>query len=236
MIKLIVSDVDGTITVDRTEFPLDCRALEAIREARERGVIIALSSGNSLPVIMGLSRYTGALGPVIAENGCIIYHQGNIVRLCKGRPPDWILEKMRELSLEGSWQNRYRDHDIAFPVPLDGSGEKYYKMARKIVEESGWDGRILYSGFAIHLQPPGGGKGKALVMLARMLGLRRSQVLAIGDSKNDIEMLVAAGSSAVPSNADEEAKAVASYVASKPSGEGFKEIIEALILGEMTHS
>ncbi|MCE4606833.1 MAG: phosphoglycolate phosphatase [Desulfurococcales archaeon] len=235
MIKLVVSDVDGTITVGRTEFPLDCGALEAVREAGRRGVIIALSSGNSLPVIMGLSRYTGAMGPVIAENGCIIYYKGNIVRLCKGRPPDWVLGKMRELGLEGSWQNRYRDHDIAFPVPLDESGERYYRMARKIVEESGWDGRVLYSGFAVHLQPPGGGKGKALVTLTRMLGLKRSQVLAIGDSKNDIEMLVAAGSSAVPSNADEEAKAVASYIASKPSGEGFKEIIGELVLGEVTH-
>jgi hydroxymethylpyrimidine pyrophosphatase-like HAD family hydrolase len=67
-----------------------------------------------------------------------------------------------------------------------------------------------------------------------MLGLKRSEVLAIGDSKNDIEMLVAAGSSAVPSNADEEAKMVASYVASKPSGEGFMEIIREIVLGEVT--
>jgi hydroxymethylpyrimidine pyrophosphatase-like HAD family hydrolase len=155
MIKLVVSDVDGTITVGRTEFLLDCRALQAIKEARDYGVIIALSSGNSLPVIMGLSRYTGAMGPVIAENGCIIYHNGNVVRLCKGRPPEWILERIRELGLRESWQNRYRDHDIAFPVPLDGSGEKYYKLALRVVEKSGWDGRILYSGFAIHLQPPG---------------------------------------------------------------------------------
>ncbi len=229
-IRLIVTDVDGTLTVSRDEFLLDCTALEAISRARDKGAVVALSSGNSLPVVMGLSRYTGARGPVIAENGCIIYVSGRVIHLCKGRPPEYVLDKLRELGLRDSWQNRYRDNDIAFPVPLNEEGPRLYRRAVKAVEETGWDGRILFSGFAIHLQPGGGGKGKALLELARILGVRRSEALAVGDSKNDIEMLIAAGYSAVPSNADEEAKAVASYVARNPSGKGFSEIVEKLVL------
>ena len=229
-IRLVVSDVDGTITETRTGFRVHIQALQAIRDAEESGVPIAFSSGNSLPVILGLARYLGATGPVIAENGCIVYWHNRIHRLCKGRPPEDLVEKIKAAGIPYSWQNRYRDHDIAFPVPPGENPTHYYRMIADIVERHRWNGRILNSGYAIHLQPPGGGKGKALRYAASLLGIPPSQVLAIGDSHNDIEMLQAAGSSAVPRDANPEALAIASYIASKPAGQGFAEIIRKLVL------
>ena len=53
------------------------------------------------------------------------------------------------------------------------------------------------------------GKGNALNLLAEEMGIKRSEVLAIGDSVNDVSMLEWAGHSAVPAHCDHHARAVA---------------------------
>jgi len=228
--RLVVTDVDGTLTESRAGFRIHLRAIEAVRAAEDSGVTVSLSSGNSLPVMIGLTRYLGAAGPVIAENGCLVYWRGAVHRLCRGRPPAELIEEIRAAGLEYSWQNRYRDHDIAFPVPPGRDPTACYRRVAEIVEKHGWEGKVLNSGYAIHIQPPGGGKGAALRLAARLLGVDTGMVLAVGDSQNDVEMLRAAGAAAVPRDADVEAAAVASYIASKPAGLGFAEIIEKLVL------
>ncbi len=72
-------------------------------------------------------------------------------------------------------------------------------------------------------------KGTALAWLARHLQLEPSQVLAIGDDLNDVEMLRWAGYAVVMSSAPAEALAVADEVA--PAGEdAVAEVIERLCL------
>lgn len=74
-------------------------------------------------------------------------------------------------------------------------------------------------------------KGSALAELARLLGIPRSEVLAIGDHHNDISMLdgPAAGMVACPSNAVAEVQDVVrrggGYVSPFPWGEGVADAI-----------
>lgn len=63
---------------------------------------------------------------------------------------------------------------------------------------------------AIHA--PEASKGNALAMLAAELGIAQSEVLAIGDSVNDVSMLAWAGRSAAPDHCDRYARAVAKEV------------------------
>lgn len=60
---------------------------------------------------------------------------------------------------------------------------------------------------------PGADKGAALAWLCDRLGIRREEVLAIGDGGNDVTMLRWAGYSAAPADADPAALAVAGWVA-----------------------
>ena len=55
--KAVVSDVDGTIT-DETKH-IQCRGIEVLRQAQERGLYVMLASGNVLPVAYGLSAFIG---------------------------------------------------------------------------------------------------------------------------------------------------------------------------------
>ncbi len=61
----------------------------------------------------------------------------------------------------------------------------------------------------LDLLPPGCSKGAALDSLARIRGLERDQIMAIGDNLNDLEMLEYAGRSVVMANASDEILALA---------------------------
>jgi Cof subfamily protein (haloacid dehalogenase superfamily) len=61
----------------------------------------------------------------------------------------------------------------------------------------------------LDLLPPGCSKGAALGSLASIRGLERSQIMAIGDNLNDLEMLEYAGRAVVMANASQEMLALA---------------------------
>jgi Cof subfamily protein (haloacid dehalogenase superfamily) len=61
----------------------------------------------------------------------------------------------------------------------------------------------------LDLLPPGCSKGAALDSLARIRGLERNQIMAIGDNLNDLEMLEYAGRAVVMANAGEEVLSLA---------------------------
>jgi Cof subfamily protein (haloacid dehalogenase superfamily) len=61
----------------------------------------------------------------------------------------------------------------------------------------------------LDLLPPGCSKGAALHSLAGIRGLKRDQIMAIGDNLNDLEMLEYAGRAVVMANASDEILALA---------------------------
>jgi phosphoglycolate phosphatase len=84
---------------------------------------------------------------------------------------------------------------------------------------------VLDTGYAIHLQSPDVNKGTALVALAPELGLSPGDFLAVGDSLNDLQILMTAGIGITVANAHPEIKAVAQYTAEKEYGKGFVEAV-----------
>jgi len=65
-----------------------------------------------------------------------------------------------------------------------------------------------------------------MVALAADMGIPLSDFVAIGDSVNDIQMLINAGVGLTVANGHPDTKSVAQYVAEKEYGNGFVEAIE----------
>lgn len=225
-IRLVATDVDGTLTRRRGDLLLEVAAVEAIRMLESQGIAVSLASGNSLPVTAGVARYVGASGPVIGENGCVVLHEGVIHHVCRGRPGEDLVSLLEGMGLKDSWQNKFRFHDLSFHGPPE-----LLEEAARAVEERGYSAYL--SGYALHVQPRGGGKGEGLRFAARLLGLGLGEVLAVGDGGNDIPMLTIAGYSAAPSDADEEVRRIVDYVASRPGGRGFSEIAALIASGRL---
>lgn len=77
---------------------------------------------------------------------------------------------------------------------------------------------------------PSVSKGHALSMIAQDLGIRASEVAAIGDNHNDLGMLRFAGLGIAMGNAYDEVKAGADFVTLSNADDGVAHAIETLIL------
>ena len=77
-------------------------------------------------------------------------------------------------------------------------------------------------------------KGGALLALARVLGLRREDLMAIGDNGNDLTMLEAAGCSVAVEDGSPEALAAAKHRTAPHDQNGLARVVERFVLGNGT--
>jgi phosphoglycolate phosphatase (TIGR01487 family) len=226
-LRLVAVDVDGTLTESSKSLRLSPHSIEAIRMLKARGYTIALITGNVLPVAIGLSIYLGTEGPVVAENGCIVFYPDSLreEHVCRGAPGSEVVELVKSMGFKPAWQNRFREHDLAFHMPRDADYSLVRKV-RELVEPLGF--KVYWSGFALHIQPQGGGKDRGVEAILSHLNLTWDNVAAVGDGENDIPMLLKARLSATTIDSPATVKRAVKYVASKPGGEGFLEFAKLL--------
>ena len=75
-------------------------------------------------------------------------------------------------------------------------------------------------------------KAEALRQLGRLLGVSRDEMMAAGDSPNDMAMLQEAGIAVVMGNGEEEVKAIADYITSDNDHDGVEEAVEKFVLNQ----
>lgn len=221
-LRAVACDVDGTIT-DRHR-RISVAAIACIRDLVDRGVEVVLASGNTACFMDALTRMIGTSGTIIAENGGVyrISFAGPL-RIEGDRSEALAAYKVLEayyrkkgVTLE-LFSDQYRFSDVAFArtVPVDEVRTVLGGTAITVVD----------TGFAIHLQSPGISKGTGLRALAEELGLPLEQVMAVGDSANDLEMIDVAGIGATVANSHPALRAAADMVAEKRYGDGFIEAV-----------
>ena len=82
----------------------------------------------------------------------------------------------------------------------------------------------------LDITPTNIGKGYALEYLSNFLNVNRSDVMAIGDNINDIDMIKTSGVSATLADSYDEVKNIASYITQNTSANaGFAEAVYKFI-------
>jgi len=85
--------------------------------------------------------------------------------------------------------------------------------------------------YFLEILPARTDKGTALARVAEFLGIRREEVLAVGDSMNDEAMLRWAGTGVAMVNGNERIKAIADFVTERTNDDdGIVEVIEKYVL------
>ncbi len=77
---------------------------------------------------------------------------------------------------------------------------------------------------------PQASKGKALEHLGQVYGIQREEMIAVGDSYNDLDMIKYAGLGVVMGNAKEDVKAQADYITLDNESDGVADVIKKFML------
>jgi phosphoglycolate phosphatase (TIGR01487 family) len=222
--RLVVTDVDGTMTdVDRR---LDPGAVGAVRSLEERGIPVVLATGNVLPIALALHRSLGLSGPIVAENGGLVWWKGPNGRDRVRRLADraLALRAYRKLHRAGLpvrrlFTDRWRESEVALEPNVSLASVRRVLAGEPLTVES--------TGYAIHLMELGAGKAAGLAHVFAPLGWELSDAVALGDGDNDVRMLRASGFGVSFPSGSPRARAAADYVTRLPYAGGFVEGLKA---------
>ena len=227
--KAIAVDIDGTITDSNKKIHLE--AIASLRRLEDAGIPVILTTGNVRAITYGLWRFIGATGPMVCENGGVIWHPkwGNpIIRAdgTRAHRAARMLEEKLGLDSQGITTNAWRESEwCLFP------DENLEAITNLISDSEFANLSIVKTGFAIHLMEPQLSKGEGLSIALEKMNISPDDVLAIGDAPNDVSMFELVGHSIAVGGCFEELAAVAKLISPLPHGETFRSLVD-FILGE----
>ncbi len=215
----------------------------------------ALLHARRLGVNVPLITYNGALIRTV-ESGETLYKQtleeATAAKvLAVSREKGWFVQSYREdvlhVPVMNDWVARYAARTVVEPV-VDGdafyenpgrphkllliaSPEEIPAMQAEVRRLFGNELHVTSSKPQfLELVHPQASKGVALAFLADYYGIRQDEVMAIGDSNNDMEMIRYAGLGVAVANAVEEVRLAAQAVTASHQEDGVAEAIERFVL------
>ena len=219
MVLAVAVDIDGTIT--HRDRSISCRAVKALRRLE---VPVILSTGNISCFARTAAKLIGVSDMVICENGGVVRfdYDGEDIVLGDKKKCLRAADKLAEYFDLEFLDEEYRKSEVCVRRTFPAN------RAREILKGMGV--KLLDSGYAYHIVDENVSKGKALVYMAREIGIDVKDCAAIGDSENDVEMIEVAGIGIAVANADEKLKAAADVIVSGSDGEGVEQALKLLKL------
>ena len=230
MPKAIAVDIDGTITDYNKKLHLD--AIQSLRRLEDAGIPIILATGNVRAITYGLWRFIGASGPMVCENGGVVWHpdwNGPIVRADGERARECATKMAQDIEIDpkGITTNAWRESEWCLFADEDLDAVNNW-VSNSIYS----DLSVVRTGFAIHLMEPHLSKGEGLKVALEKIGLSPEDVLAVGDAPNDIPMFQLVGHSVAVGGCFDSLAAVAKVISPHPHGDTFKPLVDAILSGD----
>ncbi|WP_438446646.1 Cof-type HAD-IIB family hydrolase [Gorillibacterium sp. sgz5001074] len=243
---MLALDMDGTLLNEEKEISGENRRW--IGEASRAGIAVMFSTGRGRQSALPYAEQLGLETPMVLVNGSEVWRTPNELYKRTLMPLDWI-RTMRKMALDYDvWYWAYavqgifnRENWPKTPEAEEAMGwlkfgyysENPVKLPaiRKTLE--GWGTLEITNShpFNIELNPLGISKASGLRDVCEFLGLEMSQVIAMGDSENDLSMIREAGLGVAMGNAQDEVKAEADAVTATNDEDGVARVIRRYIFG-----
>lgn len=236
-LRLIATDMDGTLTCDGK---FTAKLLQALQELEAAKIAVLIVTGRSAGWVSGLASYLPVVG-AIAENGGIFYQNNHTVALTS--IPN-LVEHRQKLAaayqqlksefgqIQESDDNRFRLTDWTF----NNHDLTIAQLQRldELCSAMGWG--FTYSSVQCHIKPPGQDKAVGLKQVLEQFfpDYPPQQVLTVGDSPNDASLFnpelfpISVGVANVRDYADQMIYQPA-YITQGAEGEGFCELARFLL-------
>ena len=240
--KLIALDIDGTILPKNNQISSETKRL--IATAREQGIEITLSTGRHINSIAEtFAKELNISFPMVTLNGGEVwtpshellartsFSNENIVflyELAKEYQADYLGFTNEGLFMKEQFPSDFNKHTWLKFV---------YFIENLSVLNTVWN--ILHASenftltnsapINIEVNPRGVSKASGLKMICEIMGINRSQVIAIGDGMNDMEAIQWAGLGIAMGNAPYEVQRAADFVTDTCENEGVAKAIEKVL-------
>ena len=258
MIKMVATDIDGTILPYNGEFRpavLDC-----INNLTAKGVKVVLVTGRMHSSAVPLAKKLGLDTPVISYQGGLIKEMNGNTLYQSNLPPQTAKEIIKWGRENKVHLNLYLDDKLY--VEEDNEIIKYYikgkfvdytvcsfddleiKNVNKLLaidihdaqRVSNWVEILkekypqLYivksTPYYCEIGPSDAKKSLSVEFLRNYWGIKKEEVLTIGDQNNDIDLVECGGIGVAMGNGTEELKACAYYITDTCENDGFVKAIE----------
>ncbi|MDD7792819.1 Cof-type HAD-IIB family hydrolase [Clostridium sp. 'White wine YQ'] len=274
--KLICIDMDGTLLNSRKKISNENK--ECIKKAKEKGVVVAISTGRIYNNAAFYADYIDLKAPIIAANGAIIIDKdgGEIFKGVIGYDTSLkILDILKKYKLTPHFHTRNAIYSgsafqklLGYVFSARGIPVDYKISLKSIVGINKWKKLlnekeeeilkcITFSlslrkinrakeelrkipeievtssyPFNIEINAAKVSKGNGVKILSEHLGIKREEVICVGDNENDISMIEYAGLGVAMGNASTSIKEKADFVTTSNDNSGVGYAIRKFILEE----
>lgn len=244
--KLVALDMDGTLLNEQSEISEE--NAEWIRKALDAGVTVSFSTGRGFQSALPFAEQLGLETPMITVNGGEIWMKPHVLHRRTLMEAGYI-RRLHELAkkYEEPWYWAYSTAGIYNKEKWIGEENDYESFhwlkfgyytendpirEAILAEISGWNAFEITNSSPsnLELNPIGVSKAAALQELCGLLGIGMSQVVAVGDSLNDIAAIREAGLGVAMGNAQEAVKEAADAVTLSNNEHGVAEVIRRYVL------
>ena len=261
MIKLVATDIDGTIFIPEKEFTQGVK--ECIKKLSQKGIKVVLVTGRMNAAAIKIARDLELDTPVVSYQGGLVTENGNILyeRYLSEEQTERILAWARKekihinlynddilyseaecYEVQRYCNNLHTEHTVK-PfneikkdkinklLAIDYSNPERISRYEKELQNIYPDLYIVKSTpYFLEFSNPEASKKCAVEFLQKYWGLKKDEILTIGDQNNDIALLQAGGIKIAMGNATEELKAEADYITETVYEDGFVRAMEKFCL------
>ena len=263
MIKLVATDIDGTIFIPEKEFTTGVK--NCIQRLSQTGIKVVLVTGRMNAAAVKIAKDLGLNTPVVSYQGGLVVENGKILY------EKYLTEEQTERILEWAGVNGENIHINLYNDDVLYSETECYEVQRycnnlhteyavknfseikkdKInkllaIDYSNPDRITRYekelqsifpdlyivksTPYFLEFSNPEASKKCAVEFLQNYWGLKKEEILTIGDQNNDIALLQAGGIKVAMGNATDELKEIADYITDSVYEDGFVSAMEKLCI------
>lgn len=242
--RLLALDMDGTLLND--DQIITPTTVKWLQKAVDAGVHVCLSTGRAFTSAFPYAEQLGLETPMITVNGSEVWRAPHEIYRRSLMDP-MLVRQMYELAKEDDiWFWAYSTEKVHKQDNWDGdvTGREWLKfgyhteddeLRHKLLLRLQDMGGLEITNSSPHnleINPLGVNKAAGILEVCKLLGLDMSQVIAVGDSLNDLAAIQQAGLGVAMGNAQETVKEEADAVVASNNNDGIAEVIQKYIFNE----
>ncbi|MGH7722969.1 MAG: HAD family hydrolase [Candidatus Dormibacteria bacterium] len=219
--RILACDYDGTVA---SQGVMAAETVASLQRLRESGRRVVLVTGRILDELLDICDDLDVFDLAVLENGALTYNPatGQQRLLAPTLPPRFVAA----LRAQGVTP-------LSVGRAICGTWDPFEEVVVRTIHEMELDLQIVFNKHSVMVLPASVNKATGLTAALDVLGETAEATVAVGDAENDLVMLGMVGCGVAVANALATVKRRADLVMDGPSGEGVRQLIDAMLADDL---